>query len=138
MVASQGIAATIPPRVIRKIQPWYDPLRYRTRHLVENYFADLKQFRGVGTRWCKLGDSSADFVHLASWVIETRTTRRTAKEPVYRPATGFPRTIPNCPWLWWPERLPAYRSAVGGGDHRIPARGQPAHDAGVAEPAAAV
>ena len=90
MLAAQGIVATIPPGVNRKIQPWYDPLRYRTRHLVENYFADLKQFRGVATRYCKLGDSFAAFVHLASWVIETRCTRRTAKEPVYRASDKFP------------------------------------------------
>ena len=52
-----GIVATIPPKRNRKVQHWYDPLSYRTRHPVENFFADLKQFRGIATRYCKLGES---------------------------------------------------------------------------------
>ena len=35
LLASQGIVATIPPTANRLIQTWYDPVRYRTRHLVE-------------------------------------------------------------------------------------------------------
>ncbi len=85
-LASGGIAATIPPRV----QHWYDPIRYRTRHLVENYFCDIKQFRAVATRYNKLADSYCAMVNLASWIIETRSTRRTAKEPVYQPSDKFP------------------------------------------------
>ena len=90
LLASQGIVATIPTRVNRLQQLWYDPLRYRTRHLVENYFCDIKQFRGVATRYNKLGDSYCAMVHLASWIIETRATRRTAKEPVYKQSDKFP------------------------------------------------
>ena len=90
LLASQGIVATIPTRVNRLQQLWYDPLRYRTRHLVENYFCDIKQFRGVATRYNKLGDSYCAMVHLASWIIETRPTRRTAKEPVYKQSDKFP------------------------------------------------
>ena len=58
--------ATIPPRVNRRVQYWYDPLQYRTRHLVENYFCDLKQFRAVATRYNKLADSYCAIVNLAS------------------------------------------------------------------------
>ena len=89
-LASRGIVATIPPRVNRRVQYWYDPLRYRTRHLVENYFCDIKQFRAVATRYNKLGDSYCAMVHLASWIIETRTTRRTAKRPAYKQSDKFP------------------------------------------------
>ena len=89
-LASGGIVATIPPRVNRRIQTWYDPLQYRTRHLVENYFCDLKQFRAVATRYNKLADSYCAMVNLASWIIETRSTRRTAKAPVYKPSDRFP------------------------------------------------
>ena len=89
-LASQGIVATIPPRVNRRIQTWYDPLQYRTRHLVENYFCDLKQFRAVATRYNKLADSYCAMVNLASWIIETRSTRRTAKQPVYKQSDKFP------------------------------------------------
>ena len=90
-LASQGIVATIPPRVNRRIQYWYDPIQYRTRHLVENFFCDLKQFRAVATRYNKLGDSYTAMIHLASWIIETRTTRRTAKTPVYKQSDKFPQ-----------------------------------------------
>ena len=89
-LASAGIVATIPPRSNRTVQHWYDPVRYRTRHLVENYFADLKQFRGVATRYCKLASSFQALIHLASWIIETRETRRTAKTPVYKQGTLIP------------------------------------------------
>ena len=91
-LASGGIVATIPPRVNRRVQHWYDPIRYRTRHLVENYFCDVKQFRAVATRYNKLADSYCAMVNLASWIIETRSSRRTAKEPVYKQAK---RQIPR-------------------------------------------
>ena len=58
--------------------------------LVENYFCDLKQFRGVATRYCKLAFSYRAFVHLASWIIDTRATRRTAKDPVYKKSPRIP------------------------------------------------
>ena len=89
-LASGGIVATIVPRVNRRVHYWYDPIRYPTRHLVENYFCDLKQFRAVATRYNKLADSYCAMVNLASWIIETRSTRRTAKEPVYKPSEKFP------------------------------------------------
>jgi transposase len=89
-LASDSVVATIPPRVNRRVQHWYDPIRYRTRHLVENYFCDLKQFRAVATRYNKLADSYCAMVNLASWIIETRSTRRTAKAPVYKPSDRFP------------------------------------------------
>ena len=79
-----GIVATIPPKRNRKVQYWYDPLSYRTRHLVENFFADLKQFRGIATRYCKLGESYRAFINLAGWFLETKAGRRTAKRPVYK------------------------------------------------------
>ena len=41
----------------------------------------------MATRYCKLADSYAAFVGMASWIIETRTTRRSATLPVY----GDPR-----------------------------------------------
>ena len=88
-LASGGIVATIPPRVNRRIQIWYDPLQYRTRHLVENYFCDIKQFRAVATRYNKLADSYSAMVNLTSWIIETRSTRRPAKAPVYKPSDKF-------------------------------------------------
>ena len=84
-----AVVATIPSRVNRR-SDWYDPTRYRTRHLVENYFCDLKHFLAVATRYNKLADSYRAMVNLASWIIETRSTRRTAKAPVYKQSARFP------------------------------------------------
>jgi transposase len=109
-LASAGITATIPPKRNRKEQPWYDPLHYRTRHLVENFFADLKQYRGIATRYCKLGENYRAFINLAGWFLETKTGRRTEKAPVYKEkppkevegqmplAVGPP--VPGFPGLW--------------------------------------
>ena len=60
----------------------------------------------VATRYNKLANSYCAMVNLASWIIETRSTRRTAKEPVYiSKATNSPRTTLNYPWPWpwWPD-----------------------------------
>ena len=83
-LAASDIVATIPPKSNRRESFWYDPLSYRTRHLVENFFADLKQFRGIATRYCKLGESFAAFINIAGWYLETKAGRRTEKPPVYK------------------------------------------------------
>ena len=51
---------------------------YQARHLVENTFADLKQFRGIATRYCKLAVTYLALVALTAVVVNTRTTRRGA------------------------------------------------------------
>ena len=42
------------------------------RHLVENLLCDLKQFRGIATRYCKLPTTFRAFVCLAGWILATR------------------------------------------------------------------
>ena len=79
-----GIGATISPKRNRKKPPWYDPVSYRTRHLVENLFADLKQFRGIATRYCKLGESYEAFINAIGWFLDTKAVRRAARPPVYK------------------------------------------------------
>ena len=39
---------------------------YRWRHLVENFFCDLKQFRRVATRYDKTDQSFAAMIYLAA------------------------------------------------------------------------
>ena len=73
-LAARGIVATIPSRSNRKAPAPFDTERYKTRHLVENFFADLKQFRGVATRYCKLADRYRAFVSLAGWLLLTKET----------------------------------------------------------------
>lgn len=49
----QGMQAQIPPRKNRKVLRDYDEYLYRQRHLVENAFLHIKQWRGVATRYAK-------------------------------------------------------------------------------------
>ena len=49
----QGISAVIPPKRNRKEQRDYDKDLYKARHLVENAFLYLKQWRGIATRYAK-------------------------------------------------------------------------------------
>ena len=56
---ARGAAAVIPPKANR-IQPRdYDTNAYKWRHLVENYFAKIKDFRGIATRYHKTDCSYA-------------------------------------------------------------------------------
>jgi transposase len=49
----QGMQVHIPPRKNRKAPRDYDQHLYRQRHLVENAFLHLKQWRGIATRYAK-------------------------------------------------------------------------------------
>ena len=49
----QGMKAVIPPRKNRRVQRDYDRHLYKQRHLVENAFLHIKQWRGVATRYAK-------------------------------------------------------------------------------------
>ena len=61
--------AVIPPKSNRKIQRPYDRELYKTRHLVENFFCKLKQFRVIATRYDKTARHFLAAIHLASAVI---------------------------------------------------------------------
>jgi transposase len=53
------ILSVIPPKSNRKEQREYDREIYKARHLVENAFLYLKQWRGIATRYAK---NSASFL----------------------------------------------------------------------------
>lgn len=48
-----GIKIVIPPKSNRKNPRIYDEYLYKSRHLIENFFAKLKQFRAIATRYDK-------------------------------------------------------------------------------------
>lgn len=52
-----GMEVVIPPRSNRKDQRGYDQYLYKLRHLVENAFLKLKQWRGISTRYAKRASS---------------------------------------------------------------------------------
>ena len=45
-----GKAVVIPPLSSRRHQHSYDRHLYKARHLIENFFARLKQYRAIATR----------------------------------------------------------------------------------------
>lgn len=64
--------AVIPPKRNRKKKREYDKALYEYRHLVENTFLKLKQFRGIATRHAKSVSCFVGAVHLASIVLWLR------------------------------------------------------------------
>lgn len=63
-----GITPVIPGRRSRKRAIRYDQQRYRGRHLIENAFCRLKDFRRVATRYDKLAANFLSGVALATAV----------------------------------------------------------------------
>ena len=68
----RGAAAVIPPKANRKTIISFDRDRYRWRHLIENTFAKLKEFRAVATRYDKTDTSYTATIHLAAAIIASR------------------------------------------------------------------
>ena len=63
---AKGCEAVIPPKRSRKKQRCYDKFLYRARHVIENFFSKLKQFRGVATRYDKTTQNFLGGVHLVA------------------------------------------------------------------------
>ena len=68
-LARAGRTAVIPPEANRKNPRPYDKDLDKARHLIENFFAKLKQFRAIATRYDKRATHFLAAVHLASSVI---------------------------------------------------------------------
>ena len=64
-----GKTAVIPSRQQRKTLRDYDKATYRARHLIENFFCRLKQFRGIATRYDKTARNFLAAVQLVAAVI---------------------------------------------------------------------
>lgn len=69
LVLDQGGIPVIPPRRHRKYQPRYDRIAYKQRWGIEGFFAKLKQWRRIATRYDKLAANFLGFVKLASIMI---------------------------------------------------------------------
>ena len=65
MIEATGAQAVIPPRSNRLIQRSFDRHLYQDRNLIERFFARIKHFRRIATRYDKLASSFLSFVHLA-------------------------------------------------------------------------
>ena len=64
-----GIEAVIPSKISRKESRDYDKEMYKNRHLIENFFGKLKQYRAIATRYDKLGKIFLGSIYLAASVI---------------------------------------------------------------------
>jgi transposase len=67
-----GKTAVIPPKANRKVQREYDKELYKARHLIENFFEKLKQYRAIATRYDKTARNFLAAVYLvaaAIWLI---------------------------------------------------------------------
>ena len=59
----------MPPKSNRKEQREYDENLYQARHLIENFFAKLKQYRAIATRYDKRAHNFLGAIYLAAAVI---------------------------------------------------------------------
>ena len=64
-LADRGVTSCIPPRSNRIDPPPFSRVSYRKRHLLENFFAAIKTFRRVATRYDKLAETFFGWVLLA-------------------------------------------------------------------------
>jgi len=65
----QRAEIVIPPKSNRKNPREYDKELYKARHLIENFFAKLKHYRAIATRYDKLANSFLGAIYLAATVI---------------------------------------------------------------------
>lgn len=65
LIEQGGAQAVIPPRSNRIKQRDYDHHLYKDRNLVERFFACLKQFRRIATRYEKLSRNFMSMLNLA-------------------------------------------------------------------------
>lgn len=68
-LALRGITAIIPAKKNHTSPIAHDKDLYKTRHLIENFFAKLKQYRAIATRYDKTASSFLGAIHLAATVI---------------------------------------------------------------------
>jgi transposase len=59
----------IPSKSNRKVQRDFDKDAYKARHLIENFFCKLKQYRAIATRYDKTARNFLAAIHLAAAII---------------------------------------------------------------------
>jgi transposase len=69
LLEAAGKTAVIPPKANRTSPRSYDQHIYKARHLIENFFAKIKQFRAIATRYDKTARNFLAAVHLVASVV---------------------------------------------------------------------
>lgn len=68
-IEAMNATAVIPPRASRKEIRGYDRHLYKSRNLIERFFARLKQFRRIATRYDKLDVRFEAFISIVASLI---------------------------------------------------------------------
>ncbi len=63
----KGKSVVIPSRAKNKQPREYDRELYKARHLIENFFARLKQYRAIATRYDKTARNFLGAIWLRRW-----------------------------------------------------------------------
>ena len=71
-LAENDIEAVIPARKGRKSPAEHDAEKYKWRHLVENVFQKLKEFKRIAMRSCKTDESFTAMINLVASVIRSQ------------------------------------------------------------------
>jgi transposase len=69
---ARGAKAVISQHPRRATPLAFDQEMYKWRHLIENFFAKLKEFKRIAMRACKTDQSFASIIHLVAAVINSR------------------------------------------------------------------
>jgi transposase len=72
LLVERSIEAVIPPKSNRKNPASCDMVVYKWRHLIENFFQKLKEFKRIAMRACKTDTSFEAMVHIGATVLRTR------------------------------------------------------------------
>jgi transposase len=68
-LTARGKKTVIPSKANRRMPRRFDRHIYKERHLIENFFARLKQYRAIATRYDKTARNFLAAVYLADSVI---------------------------------------------------------------------
>ena len=80
-IEANGAEAVIPTLKTRKDQRDIDTDRYKDRNLVERFWAKMKVYRRVATRYEKTSRNFLAFVHVAATMILLRQPRYLSTRP---------------------------------------------------------
>ena len=71
-LTEKGIEPVIPPKSNRRFPAEFDRDSYKWRHLIENFFQKINEYRGIATRFCKTDTSHTALLSLAATVIRLK------------------------------------------------------------------
>ena len=69
----KSVKQSFPPKSNRKNNRIYDKVLYKARHLIENFFQKLSQYRSIATRYDKTSTNFLGAIHLVASVVYPNT-----------------------------------------------------------------